>query len=61
MKLIFLGTSGSIIYLMRAHKGIRLTYDREQDTFRYQFLALPCIMLALFTTHDYHVLEVRGS
>ena len=35
MKLVFLGTSGAIVYAMRAHRVIRLTYDREQDTFRW--------------------------
>ena len=34
MKLVFLGTSGTIVYLMRGHPSIRGTYDREQDTFR---------------------------
>lgn len=30
MKLVFLATSFTIIYLMRYHKVIRVTYDREQ-------------------------------
>ncbi len=49
MKIIFLASTFSIIYLIRAHKVIRHTYDREQDTFRYQFLVIPCAVLAVFT------------
>lgn len=58
MKLVFLGTSCTIIYLMRGHKVIKLTYDKEHDTFRYQFLMLPCAVLAIFTSHDRSPLEV---
>lgn len=61
MKIVFLATSGAIIYFMRFHKGIKLTYDREQDTFRYLFLIGPCLLLALLTTHDYAPLEVGGG
>jgi len=58
MKLVFLLTSGTIIYLMRYHKVIRSTYDKEQDTFKYQFLVIPCIVLALFINNERTVLEV---
>jgi len=34
MKLVFLGSSGAIVYYMRGHRLIRMTYDRDQDTFR---------------------------
>ena len=40
-------TSFSILYLMRGHKVVKVTYDKEQDTFRYLFLVLPCILLAI--------------
>ena len=58
MKLVFLGTSSSIIYFMRYHRFIKLTYDRDQDTFRYIFLVLPSFALACMTSHNYKPLEV---
>ncbi|GFH18403.1 ER lumen protein-retaining receptor, partial [Haematococcus lacustris] len=58
MKLVFLGTSGTILYLMRYHKVIKVTYDKDQDTFRYQFLILPCAVLALLINNERTPLEV---
>jgi hypothetical protein len=58
MKLVFLGTSSAIIYYMRFHRIIKLTYDKEQDTFKHIFLIAPSAVLALLTTHNYTVLEV---
>ncbi|PNW88939.1 hypothetical protein CHLRE_01g051400v5 [Chlamydomonas reinhardtii] len=58
MKLIFLASTFTIIYWMRFHKVIRVTYDREQDTFRYQFLVLPCLVLAMVLNSEFTVMEV---
>ncbi|GFR53024.1 hypothetical protein Agub_g15716 [Astrephomene gubernaculifera] len=58
MKVIFLASTFTIIYWMRFHKVIRVTYDREQDTFRYQFLVLPCAVLALVLNNEFTVMEV---
>jgi len=58
MKIVFLGTSFSILYLMRGHKVIKVTYDREQDTFRYHFLVLPCAVLALLIHNAWTPFEV---
>lgn len=60
MKIVFLGTSSAILYYMRFHRIIKLTYDKEQDTFKYLLLVAPSAVLALLTTHNYTVLEVRG-
>lgn len=61
MKLVFLGTSTSIIYYMRYHRIIKLTYDKEQDTFKHVLLIAPSAVLALLTTHNYTILEVCRS
>ena len=61
MKLIFLLSSGTILYLMRFHKVIRVTYDREQDTFRYQFLIFPCAVLACVLNSEFTVMEVSAA
>lgn len=58
MKLIFLGSSFTIIYWMRFHKVIRVTYDREHDTFKYQFLILPCFALACILNNAFTPMEV---
>jgi hypothetical protein len=58
MKLVFLGSSSAIVYYMRYHRIIKLTYDKEQDTFKYLLLVAPSAVLALLTSHVYTVLEV---
>lgn len=51
MKLIFLGTSSSIVWYMRQHKVVKQTYDKDHDTFRHYLLIIPCLLLALIL-HD---------
>lgn len=58
MKLVFLATSASVVYYMRFHKVIRLTYDKNQDTFKYQFIVAPCLVLALLINYQFSLLEV---
>lgn len=58
MKLVFLGSSATIIYYMRFHRVVRTTYDREQDTFRALFLIGPCAILALLINQEFSVIEV---
>ena len=61
MKVVFLGTSLSIIYFMRFQRAVRNTYDREQDTFRVLFLLVPCAALALLINQESTPLEVRAD
>jgi ER lumen protein retaining receptor len=58
MKLIFLGTSFSIVWYMRYHKTVRLSYDKNNDTFRHYFLILPCFLLALVLNNKFTFREV---
>jgi len=58
MKVVFIGATSAIVWYMRRHKVVRQTYDRDQDTFRHEFILLPCALLALLTTHDYAPLEL---
>eukprot|EP00197_Chlamydomonas_leiostraca_P012206 CAMPEP_0202868522 /NCGR_PEP_ID=MMETSP1391-20130828/10925_1 /ASSEMBLY_ACC=CAM_ASM_000867 /TAXON_ID=1034604 /ORGANISM="Chlamydomonas leiostraca, Strain SAG 11-49" /LENGTH=190 /DNA_ID=CAMNT_0049548703 /DNA_START=148 /DNA_END=720 /DNA_ORIENTATION=- len=58
MKCVFLASSFTIIYLIRYHKVIKVTYDRDQDTFRYYFLVLPCLVLAFVLNNERTVMEV---
>jgi ER lumen protein retaining receptor len=58
MKLIFLGSSFSIVWYMRRHKVVRRSYDKDQDTFRHYFLVLPCLILALLINEKFTFREV---
>jgi ER lumen protein retaining receptor len=59
MKLVFLGTSCAIVYYIRYHRIIRLTYDKDQDTFRHWMLIAPSAALALISAHPRTLMEVR--
>lgn len=59
MKLIFLGSSFSIVWYMRHHKIVRRTYDKDQDTFRHLFLMVPCLLLALLINEKFTFKEVK--
>ncbi|KAM0866280.1 hypothetical protein ACQ4PT_042711 [Festuca glaucescens] len=61
MKLIFLGSSFSIVWYIRRHKMVRRSYDKEHDTFRHQFIVLPCILLALLIHEKFTFKEVMWT
>ncbi|KAG4400014.1 hypothetical protein AAZX31_08G341000 [Glycine max] len=61
MKLIFLGSSFSIVWYMRYHKVVRRSYDKDQDTFRHYFLVLPCLLLALLINEKFTLKEVMWT
>ncbi|PKA63833.1 ER lumen protein retaining receptor [Apostasia shenzhenica] len=61
MKLIFLGTSFSIVWYMKHHRIVRRTYDKDHDTFRHYFLVLPCIILALLINERFTFMEVTWT
>lgn len=58
MKLVFILSSVGVVYLMRYHKVVKLTYDREHDTFRTLFLLAPCALLALLVHERWGVMEL---
>ncbi|KAA3485669.1 ER lumen protein-retaining receptor isoform X1 [Gossypium australe] len=61
MKLIFLGSSFSIVWYMRYHKIVRRSYDKDQDTFRHYILILPCLILALLINEKFTFKEVMWT
>ncbi|THG19046.1 hypothetical protein TEA_006596 [Camellia sinensis var. sinensis] len=61
MKLIFLGSSFSIVWYIRHHKIVRRSYDKDQDTFRHYFLVLPCLFLALVINEKFNLKEVMWT
>lgn len=56
MKLVFVAASYATIYLM--YVKFKATYDHNHDTFRIEFLLVPCFILALLINHNFTVLEV---
>jgi len=56
MKFIFVVSSLGTLYLM--YLKFRATYDHNHDSFRIEFLLIPCVLLALLINHDFTVLEV---
>ncbi|KRG03713.1 uncharacterized protein Dmoj_GI20444, isoform C [Drosophila mojavensis] len=56
MKVLFLATSGATVYLM--YVKFKATYDHNHDSFRIEFLLIPCALLSLVINHDFTVMEV---
>lgn len=57
MKLFYLISTGSLIYLIRTK--YRMSYDREHDSFRIMYLIIPSFILALLFNDEYTIVEVR--
>lgn len=50
MKILYIFTTGSIIYMIRFQEPIRSTYDKAQDTFlHWKFAVAPCAIIATIT------------
>jgi len=56
MKIIFLASSYTTLYLM--YKKFKPTYDHNHDTFRVEFLVVPVAGLAVLVNHEFSFLEI---
>ncbi|CAD6996956.1 ER lumen protein-retaining receptor [Ceratitis capitata] len=56
MKILFLSASGATLYFM--YGKFRGTYDHNHDTFRIEFLLIPCGLLSLVINHEFTVMEI---
>jgi len=56
MKVFFIGSAIATIYLMFVK--FKATYDRNHDTFRIEFLLLPCLVFGLLINHEFSFFEV---
>ncbi|EDX04543.1 GD23700 [Drosophila simulans] len=56
MKVLFLATSGATVYLM--YVKFKATYDHNHDSFRIEFLLVPCALLSLVINHEFTVMEL---
>ena len=57
-KIVYIATSAMIIWYMRRHRTVKGTYDKDHDTFRYLFLILPSLVLAMIFNERFTVFEV---
>lgn len=63
MKILYIFTTASIIYMIRYQEPIKSTYDKAQDTFlHWKFAVLPCVIIAfithLFGKHRFNMMEL---
>jgi ER lumen protein retaining receptor len=50
MKILYIGTTAAIIYMIKLQKPICTTYDKSQDTFlHWKFAVAPCAVIATIT------------
>jgi ER lumen protein retaining receptor len=65
MKIVYIGSTASIVYTIKYQEPIKSTYDKAQDSFlHWKFAVAPCAVLA-FMTHmigagiaDFNVMEL---
>ncbi|VEL25436.1 unnamed protein product [Protopolystoma xenopodis] len=55
-KIVFIVSSFSTIYLI--YFKFKATYDGNHDTFRTEFLILPCVLLSLIANHEFALMEI---
>ncbi|XP_062508620.1 ER lumen protein-retaining receptor 2-like [Corticium candelabrum] len=56
MKIIFIVTSYATIFLV--YVKFKATYDSNHDTFRAEFLVVPCAGLAFLVNHEFSAVEI---
>ena len=58
MKLLFIGSSGGIVYLMKFKEPYNRTYDEKIDSFPVSYLIVPCAVLALVWHEAFTITEI---
>jgi ER lumen protein retaining receptor len=56
MKVIYLGASATIVYLI--YFKFKATYDGNHDTFRAEFLIVPVAGLSVLVNHEFTLMEI---
>lgn len=51
MKVLFIGTTLAIVYQIRFKRTVKVTYDKDRDTFRSELLIGVCVLVA-FLVHE---------
>eukprot|EP00457_Paulinella_chromatophora_P011741 gb/GEZN01011899.1/.p1 GENE.gb/GEZN01011899.1/~~gb/GEZN01011899.1/.p1 ORF type:complete len:244 (+),score=27.61 gb/GEZN01011899.1/:64-732(+) len=58
MKIIFIGSSGMIVWLMAFKRPYCDTYEKKKDSFNVLFVIIPCAVLALLVNEYFSPVEV---
>jgi len=58
MKVIFIGTAGAVVYMMKFKAPYCDTYDKKYDNFFLPYIIVPCAILALLVNEYFSVSEV---
>ena len=53
LKILFIGASGAIVYIMRFGAAQKASYNADQDSFPIQYLLGPCAVLGLLINQDH--------
>lgn len=68
MKILFISVTLAVVYLMRYKRIVRVTYDKDRDTFRSELLIAVSGVIALVVHERIHgagyihfIMEVRMS
>ena len=62
MKILFIGLTAYLIYLMRFSRYFKQSYDSKGDSFNYWlYLVPPCFLLSLIFTELYTITEILWS
>ncbi|XP_067938051.1 ER lumen protein-retaining receptor 2-like [Watersipora subatra] len=56
MKIFFITSSVATCYLI--YNKFKATYDGNHDTFRMEFLLIPCALLAVVVNHEFSPMEI---
>eukprot|EP00088_Acartia_fossae_P003689 TRINITY_DN11577_c0_g1_i2.p1 TRINITY_DN11577_c0_g1~~TRINITY_DN11577_c0_g1_i2.p1 ORF type:complete len:282 (+),score=58.98 TRINITY_DN11577_c0_g1_i2:52-897(+) len=59
MKVMFISIKATIVYLI--YGRFKQTHDKENDTFRFEVLIIPCAILAIFINHESSVMEIMWT
>lgn len=62
MKMLYIGATSYIIYMIRKTEPFASTYDKAHDSFlHWKFAVLPCVVIAVITNvlQGFDVMEVR--
>ena len=60
-KIFYIGAAGAICWLIMFKEPWKMTNDKIQDTFRMEFLILPCFVLALLINYDFSFMEIMWT
>jgi len=58
MKILFIVTSGGVVFLMRFRQPYRDTYDPKADSFNIFYLIIPCAILASVVNEYFSAIEL---